>query len=329
MNNLKLYKIGSLINAALWPLLFIGACLCGCLGCIYSSTPLGVLFFLFIILSAYSFLSWLFSKKAINALENEKNYKNIHKMNIIFGCFYTFYPALKAYKEAEDKEYPKGERAKFLVPCVDGIIISAIIGIGLLVMDIITKQAIVKLFTAPGAPSNIVLLGSQAKPFLRISYVINEAAAFGFGVGNALTNRIVYCVVASIGFVAIMAICIWKRKTMHIVMKTCLLAIAAGAIGNLVDRAFYSETFLHNAANGVVDWIDFAGIWQFVFNIADCGVVLGALVLIFWLIADEVKENKKNKALKVKEEKGPVLSVEEQQRLEKEERVEVKENDKK
>ena len=248
-------------------------------------------------------------------------------MNIIFGLFYTFYPALTAYKEAEDKTYPKEQRAKFIVPTLDSIIISAIIGVGLVVMDIITKQAVVKLFTTPGAPMNIVLIGSAGKPFLRISYVINEAAAFGFGVGNSLTNRIVYCIVASIGFIAIVSIYVWKRKSMHIVMKTCLLAIAAGAIGNLIDRAFYSPEFLHNSANGVVDWIDFAGIWSFVFNIADCGVVLGALVLIFWLIADEVKENKKNKANQPKVEKGPVLSVEEQQRLEKEEPVETKKNE--
>ncbi|MCR5505389.1 MAG: signal peptidase II [Bacilli bacterium] len=326
MNNLKQYKLGSLINACLWPVFTVVACLFGCMGCLYSSTPYGSMFFVFAILGAYTFLSWLFSKKAINALETEKNYKNIHRMNIIFGLFYSFYPALKAYKESEDAHYEKKERAKFIVPNYEGIIIAALIGIGIFVLDLITKQLVVKFFTASGAPANIVLIGSAAKPFLRISYVINVAAAFGFGVGNELTNRIVYCVVASLGFIAIVSIFVWKRKTMPFVMKICLLAIAAGALGNLVDRIFYSAEFLGSASNGVVDWIDFAGIWSFVFNIADCGVVLGAIALIIWLIVDEVKENKRKKALEPKKERpqGPILSKEEQERLQNEEKVENK-----
>lgn len=324
MNNLKAYKLGSIINATLWPLTLILACLFGCLGCIRSSTPFGILFFVFIVLSAYTFLSWLFSKKAINALENEKNYKNIHRMNIIFGCFYTFVPALKEYKAAEEKTYEEKERARFIVPMLDSLIISIIIGVGLLVVDIITKQMIVKLFTSPNAPDSIVLLGTPNKPFLRISYVINVAAAFGFAVGNELTNRIVYCIVASLGFIGITFIYIWKRKTMPMMMKVCLAMIAAGALGNLIDRIFYTPTFLNSVSNGVVDWIDFAGIWSFVFNIADCGVVIGAIVLIIWLIVDEVKDSKRRKALEPKKEVGPVLSKEEQERLENEKREEPK-----
>jgi hypothetical protein len=92
--------------------------------------------------------------------------------------------------------------------------------------------------------------------------------------------------------------------------------MAVGAIGNLIDRLFYTPEFLHNPYNGVVDWIDFAGIWQFIFNIADSCVVVGTLMLIVYLIVDEIKEVRQKRKKEVKETGGKVLSKEEQKRLE-------------
>jgi len=52
--------------------------------------------------------------------------------------------------------------------------------------------------------------------------------------------------------------------------------IAGGAIGNLVDRAFRGDDgFMHGA---VIDFIDLQ--WWPVFNIADAGVVVGAILLV-------------------------------------------------
>ena len=53
--------------------------------------------------------------------------------------------------------------------------------------------------------------------------------------------------------------------------------IVGGAIGNLIDRAFRSDTgFLKG---GVVDFIDLQ--WWPVFNIADAAIVVGG-VMMFW-----------------------------------------------
>ena len=199
-------------------------------------------------------------------------------------------------------------------------VISISIAVVLFVVDIVTKQAVVKYFATHTDP--IVLIPG----FLRINYVINTAAAFGFGLGSELVNRIMYCIIAFLGFGGILFFFFWKRKIIPSYVKVCLMLIASGAIGNLVDRIFYTPAFLHNGFNGVVDWIDFYGIWGFVFNIADSCVVVASFMLIAWLIVEEVKEYKKNKKPQAK---GKVLSSEERSRLEEAEQNIEKELDKK
>lgn len=200
-------------------------------------------------------------------------------------------------------------------------IIAIAIGVVLFVVDIVTKQVMVNYFASHS--ESIVLIPH----FLRINYVINTAAAFGFGLGSPLINRIVYCIVAGTAFIGLLFFFFWKRKIIAPYVKVCLMLIAAGAIGNLVDRIFYTPEFLHYPVDGVlvqgvVDWIDFYGIWGFVFNIADSCVVVACFMLIAWLIVEEVKESKKNKK---PVQQGKVLSSEEKARLEEEKQVTEKE----
>ena len=186
-----------------------------------------------------------------------------------------------------------------------------------LAADIITKQCVVRNMNEY---QSIVLIPSwdKAKPFLAITYVINTNAAFSFGVGSALANRIFYSIVAFCGFAIITTIFIWKYKKLNGVVKACLMLIATGAVGNLIDRLFYSAAFLHGAdnLNGVVDWIDFQVIWPFTFNIADSCVVIGVIMMIVYLIIDEVKLAKAKRNAEVEETKGKVLSKEELSRME-------------
>ena len=66
------------------------------------------------------------------------------------------------------------------------------------------------------------------------------------------------------------------------------MLILTGALGNLIDRLFYGPRY------AVIDFIDFYFLpfWNYVFNIADCGVVIGAILLIIYLIVSEVKDYK-------------------------------------
>ena len=185
------------------------------------------------------------------------------------------------------------------------------------IVDLVTKLVIVNYFSSHTDP--IILLGTESHPFLQINYSINDKAAFGFGIpNNPLANRIIYCIVAFLGTGAIIGVYVYNfKKNMPAIMKASLMLMLTGALGNLVDRLFYSPSFLHSEVNGVVDWIDFAGIWAFIFNIADSCVVIGTFMLLIYLIIDEVKATKKTRAKEVKESGGKVLSKEEQSRLEK------------
>ena len=69
--------------------------------------------------------------------------------------------------------------------------------------------------------------------------------------------------------------------------------VLAGAIGNMIDRIFYASTDYC-----VVDWIDFYWFWGYVFNIADCCIVIAAFMLIVYIIVQEVKDYRaKNKTI--------------------------------
>ena len=122
--------------------------------------------------------------------------------------------------------------------------------------------------------------------FLRITYVLNENAAFGIGTGNALLSRILYIIVASCGSIGLIVFYVIKYNKIHPFARGCMMLILTGALGNLIDRLFYGPRY------AVIDFIDFYFLpfWNYVFNIADCGVVIGAILLIIFLIVSEVKD---------------------------------------
>ena len=148
----------------------------------------------------------------------------------------------------------------------------------LFVVDIITKQVIMN--SGVEAPGLVADWG-----FVHISYVQNPNAAFGLGADNPLVSRIVYLIVASLVSVGLIVYMILKRKEMKPFIRACLVLVVTGAFGNMIDRIFYAQT---NYC--VVDWIDFWWFWPFVFNIADCCIVIAAFMLIIYIIVSEVKE---------------------------------------
>ena len=197
------------------------------------------------------------------------------------------------------------------------------LGVLFLVVDLVTKLVIVNHFGAPDTGESIVVIPNV----VRIIYQVNEKAAMGIGFESAVVNRVIYCIVAFLGLGAILGFYIWKFKKINPLVKACLMLMAVGALGNLIDRLFYTPAFLGAANNGVVDWIDFYfnyNVWAFTFNIADSCVVIGTIMLIVYLIVDEIKEFRKKKKEEVKASGGKVLSKEEQSRLE----AEVKEEPK-
>ena len=105
---------------------------------------------------------------------------------------------------------------------------------------------------------------------LRFNLAYNSGASFSMGRGAGRW----------IALVAIVIVCllVWQaRKASTRLTAVALGMIVGGALGNVVDRAFRAggEGFL---GGSVVDFIDFQ--WWPVFNIADIGVVVGAILLV-------------------------------------------------
>ena len=156
----------------------------------------------------------------------------------------------------------------------------------LLALDIVTKQIILSFKAAPG--SVIADWG-----IVRISYVLNENAAFGLGASNPDVSRTLYLIVASVVSIGLIVYLILKRKETKLIIRACLVLIITGAIGNMIDRIFYGGAQYDKSVlftGSVVDWIDFYWFWPFVFNIADCCIVIAAFMLVIYIIVIEVKE---------------------------------------
>ena len=201
------------------------------------------------------------------------------------------------------------ENENALLKTLLGIIIPIAIFVVGLTIDIVTKIIVNNKMTEG---DSIILIPH----FLAITLSYNTAAAFGMGFNSPEVNRWIYIAVALFATGAILFFYIRNFKKYSLFIKACLACILVGAIGNLIDRLIYSK---------VVDWIDFFGIWHAIFNIADSFVVVGTIMLIVWLIIEEVKEYKAKKASEPQVE-GKVLSKTEQEMQEANEEKDKVEN---
>ncbi len=194
------------------------------------------------------------------------------------------------------------------------------LGILLYVIDIVSKNIVVanRANIYGGLNGGIDIIPGV----LGINYVINDTFMMGISFGSALANRIVYIVIAfiALGVLGFILVKYWKR--LNSFYKATLFMIAAGALGNLTDRIFYSAEYLGylrdgELVQGVVDWIDFYPFswWPYNFNIADASIVVAAFMLIIYLIVGEIIDYRKKKESTPKvEDDSKVLSKTEQEK---------------
>lgn len=94
----------------------------------------------------------------------------------------------------------------------------------------------------------------------------------------------------------ILAVCLgllikkaFKSRMMH--WAICL--VIAGGVGNMIDRIFRGY---------VIDFIEIDFLNFYIFNIADCCVVVGVILVLFYFIYDTIRDYRTgNKAGKVEE----------------------------
>lgn len=149
-----------------------------------------------------------------------------------------------------------------------GALLAWVAGVVVL-LDFVTKEWIVR--TIPMYERREVL-----GDWLRLTYTHNPGAAFGINIGEH--SRIFFLVLALVALVVLALI--YRSTSRRDPLRLFAVAlVAAGAIGNILDRLRYRA--------GVVDFLD-VGIgdarWP-TFNVADSAVSVGAVLLLvsFWL----------------------------------------------
>ena len=174
------------------------------------------------------------------------------------------------------------------------IIYSAIIIVGIFI-DQLTKflvSANMKLF------QSIPLI----KDFLHITYTTNDGAAFGMM--DDPGQRWIFLVISSVAIIAFM-VYLYLGHAENMLYGVSIAMVVSGGIGNMIDRLGFG--FYVNPATGmgeVVDFIDFCGIWNAIFNGADAFVCVGAGLLILALVLDLIKEFKAEQAAKCSVQNG-------------------------
>ena len=138
---------------------------------------------------------------------------------------------------------------------------------------------------------------------LHLTRVHNTGMAFGMM--DEKNERWVFMVVSSVAIVGILGYMIYriyiKKKPFHWAAALALSLIVGGGIGNMIDRTVLGY---------VVDMIDFRLINFAVFNVADSFVCIGAGLLMVYMIADMIREERENKRAALASGEAPAESAE-------------------
>lgn len=153
-----------------------------------------------------------------------------------------------------------------------GLIIAAVV----FVLDQLTKWLVL----GPGrfSPPGCLELGYNCRfieltPFFDLQMVWNRGISFGLLRADEDLARwgLVATSLVIAGFFAW-----WLRTAERRMTALALGLVIGGAIGNVIDRIRFGA---------VADFLDFNGLWfPWVFNIADAGITVGALLLAFDMI---------------------------------------------
>ena len=112
---------------------------------------------------------------------------------------------------------------------------------------------------------------------LDFTYVENRGAAFGI-----LQNQQVLLLVLTTMVMVFMLFCVGKKWVTHPLGLVAVGMVVAGGLGNNIDRLFRGY---------VVDFLDVRPLFSFpVFNVADCVITVGVVILAIYLLFFEEKE---------------------------------------
>lgn len=118
------------------------------------------------------------------------------------------------------------------------------------------------------------------KGIFNITYVRNEGAAFGI-----MDGKTIFLIVFTIAVFGAMVFYVVKYRPKNRWLMWAITLILAGGAGNLIDRVIFGY---------VRDFIELSFMNFPVFNIADCAVTVGAVILALYILIEEHNRGKED-----------------------------------
>jgi len=116
------------------------------------------------------------------------------------------------------------------------------------------------------------------KGIFHLTYCENRGAAFGI-----LQGRFGLLFITTLLVIIAVTVYMIKNRPQSLTLTTSVTLLIGGAIGNLIDRV---------CRGFVIDFLDFRLIHFPIFNIADCFVVCGAILLVIYVLFIEEHKDK-------------------------------------
>ena len=148
----------------------------------------------------------------------------------------------------------------------------------LLFIDMITKFVADAYFSAEGAPEKLVIIPN----WLNLQITYNRGISYGLGATSPTWAKIAVIVATAVMMLAL-TILYFKIDRRRSWLKTALVFVVSGGVGNLIDRVYY-RVWETNGAYGVRDMVDLSRFGFAVCNFADFFICAGAVMLVLSLL---------------------------------------------
>ncbi len=142
------------------------------------------------------------------------------------------------------------------------LLLLAVVAGGIFAADLLTKTLVQRELAFR---ESVGVLGQV----VRITYIVNEGAAFGLYLGDA--SKTIFLVLSSLAAALVLGVYVYGEDEGWL-KRFALALILGGALGNIHDRIRFGS---------VVDFID-VGVGSYrwpIFNVADIAVTVGAILL--------------------------------------------------
>ncbi len=190
----------------------------------------------------------------------------------------------------------KGFLRRFKVVWNRQLIVFLVAAFLMVALDFMSKW-LVQTFVQEGNAGRIAVIEN----FFYINKSYNIAVAFSIGSSWGVGGRVLNIMISIVMSVAIFFYWLTHNHKMRTIERVVALLLGAGAVGNLIDRAFYWKAI--TGFDGVIDFFQFylgGGPSKAVnffnpfatFNVADAYLTIGIFMLLVLLIVDIFKSDK-------------------------------------